>query len=150
MACVSWNIIKPNRSKRGLWDTWDLRAEYGDLHLQFINFVFLAGEFLLRGQSYKETHQEQPFLVSWEGGEGLPHPCLQPSSSIKGPILQSKCSPSKRSSLPRAPWAPNPGIPENRYLILFLMEILQILSFLTLNPWSLQPQKKKKRLGDYI
>ena len=64
--------------------------------------MFLA-EFLLRGQSYKQTHQEQPFLVSWEGGEGLPHPCFQPSSSIKGPVLQSKCSPSKRSSLPRCP-----------------------------------------------
>ena len=46
---------------------------------------------------------EQPFLVSWEGGEGHPHPCLQPSSSIKGPVLLSKCSPSKRSGLDRCP-----------------------------------------------
>ena len=96
---------------------------------------------------------EQPFLVSWEGGEGHPHPCLQPSSSIKGPVLLSKCSPSKRSGLDRCPmstearntWEPVPHTFSDGNLADFFFFNFEF----TVTSAS-GKKKKEGELGDYI
>lgn len=146
MACVSWNIIKPNKSKRGLWDTWIWEQDANDLHLWLIN-VFLEAEFLLHMKSYKEPHNiidrwtDVMFLVIWEGGLPISmsptHFFHKRTSSMWNTVWLQTLQKVKSAQTPLGHWIL--GIPENKYPIPFLAEIQQVLSCLTSNPWPLQP-----------